>query len=998
MKKFRKILVTAFSLTLTLSLSLCIACSSGNTVTAGGKKDDDADKKIVIQGAADLHISATKTDLSDYSGSVVATDGENTYSITVDDSAVKYGVQGKYELTYKYGELTEKVSVTVYGVPTISITTEYKTTYKYSEFYLGIADGITAKDCFGNDLAVCIYDSANAENTDGSLNVGSYEMTFVAVDNAGQAVYQKKSVTITAEPEKQPVLNNEYSYDVEKDDFVLEISQNDYDYYVALALNGAVIPADYAIKDDGKIVVDGDYLNSILVVDKTVSFKLLTAYGYAASKFTLTDKGIVAYDSTDLDKYFKKSFECLTDYEVPEVQLTNLRQNVKPQYKLYNNNAYVGQFNGIMNLDADGSYILEVELREGQSLKYEFSAFYNLGFSGGKAYTQKDGLTDSVNEKYNFVSYAVRQVNGDTLFTCDNLDKFEEFNGKLKALDVKGKYLLDVIVTPNGSNKQVKQTVDFTVINDKTTVLLSEKEQLDNMCVYTNQPEYTTLEYVYGNIGGRNGAIKWETNKEGNYSQTLIRFSDVYKSAMVKDSYITFDLYAEEKVSIRSWSAPDLLFYNEINGYDKQEIRFYDANGEIITSNDSIWGGKFKSQWITIEYLLPVDWNFDSAYFGITIASSGLYGNNVYLSNIKVSTESYMSDWSMKFSAPSLSISDGGLASWAPVAHACGYEYVINNGEPVQVDSTVLSVQLKDKDTFKVKVLGDDRLYFDSEYCDEQTTEIVIHHNYGSVVNGKVFTVGSEFDFANLSADYTYKTFTLYKGTTQLATATATDNAKFNETFKALKENITYTLKIESTHTEYGEVTDYLDIRFAKEGTVQILSTKADIDNGNMYVNNAEQTLLTYVKENVGGRYATFKWEPRVLDVTATDSMLRFANTETLKEVLKKDNYLVFDMYFTARADIIAALGKDSYLYSDSYKTSDILDFYDENGNKITEGSIADGKLLNKWVTVQIRLSEDYNFSSSWRGLFNSSNKWASFNDANVYISNVRASASSLFE
>lgn len=74
---------------------------------------------------------------------------------------------------------------------------------------------------------------------------------------------------------------------------------------------------------------------------------------------------------------------------------------------------------------------------------------------------------------------------------------------------------------------------------------------------------------------------------------------------------------------------------------------------------------------------------------------------------------------SQKLNTPVVSISNSGLASWAPVTGATGYKYKINNGETKTATGT--SVQLENGQSIKVMAVGNGTTYTDSEWSAEKT-------------------------------------------------------------------------------------------------------------------------------------------------------------------------------------------------------------------------------------------------------------------------------------
>lgn len=66
--------------------------------------------------------------------------------------------------------------------------------------------------------------------------------------------------------------------------------------------------------------------------------------------------------------------------------------------------------------------------------------------------------------------------------------------------------------------------------------------------------------------------------------------------------------------------------------------------------------------------------------------------------------------------APTLTLSDTGNATWEAQKGATGYEYKINDAEPIKVDTTVTGIVLLPGETIVVRALGDGEKYLDSEW------------------------------------------------------------------------------------------------------------------------------------------------------------------------------------------------------------------------------------------------------------------------------------------
>ena len=69
--------------------------------------------------------------------------------------------------------------------------------------------------------------------------------------------------------------------------------------------------------------------------------------------------------------------------------------------------------------------------------------------------------------------------------------------------------------------------------------------------------------------------------------------------------------------------------------------------------------------------------------------------------------------------APTLSISSSGLASWSSVTGAVGYRYILNGGDAISTTAT--SLQLENGDSIKVMAVGNGSSYLDSAYGSEKT-------------------------------------------------------------------------------------------------------------------------------------------------------------------------------------------------------------------------------------------------------------------------------------
>ena len=88
-------------------------------------------------------------------------------------------------------------------------------------------------------------------------------------------------------------------------------------------------------------------------------------------------------------------------------------------------------------------------------------------------------------------------------------------------------------------------------------------------------------------------------------------------------------------------------------------------------------------------------------------------------SNIVTYTQSGDGASPIKLNAPTVTLSNTGLASWQAIAGANGYTYKINGG--AEVNTAATSIQLSDGQSIMVKAVGDGVNYTDSDYSASKT-------------------------------------------------------------------------------------------------------------------------------------------------------------------------------------------------------------------------------------------------------------------------------------
>ena len=144
-------------------------------------------------------------------------------------------------------------------------------------------------------------------------------------------------------------------------------------------------------------------------------------------------------------------------------------------------------------------------------------------------------------------------------------------------------------------------------------------------------------------------------------------------SKMKKGTYLTFDIYTDSAIApffytnsawFGLWDSVGgaTYFATKVDKGSRTDIttytapvfaKVYDENGTQITKG-SFNAGSFNGKWITVEICLPEDMGSPSAdgkynYNGLCIyptatATGTLSGKNIYLSNVRVSETSLMTD------------------------------------------------------------------------------------------------------------------------------------------------------------------------------------------------------------------------------------------------------------------------------------------------------------------------------------------------------------------
>ena len=622
-------------------------------VVGGNNTDTDVSQAVVLVGTGDLYLTknATKADLEALTANVRAQKGEESFSVAVNVEEIMFGVQGAYKIGYSYENIKEEYNVYIYGDLTAGADNEKAVSFAYSKVYTKLADGITFADSFGVSLEAQTLSDGGMMNKDGSLNIGTFTVTYTATDKAGQSLVSSRQVTVTEE--RTPVLTDQ-SYDMADDGLYIQTEKTDYDAFLGISINGQIVPSTGILKRSGEIFVDGDYIHSVAGNTGVQALRYLSSKGYKDVKLTLTDEKSVAIEDKDLTTFEKGYYACYGSYTVPDIVLTNKRQQETPVVKMYKNNVEV-----LLNGDKfepieDGDYELRITVR-GDEYTYKISTYYNLGFTEGMVFTQTDGILSYFDEEnYELAECRVRsfdKTKTHVLYKKDSADfnDIDAFNSGLRALNKNGSYYLSVIAKDK-AGKECSQQVRFMVVGANTQSILSVEEDENNSHLTPNVSENVSIVHTDEEVAGRRGVFQWIglTENTADQSGMLLfnqKFLGTERTYLKKDTFIAFEMYIDGGRCLPLFCV-DGKWYHEFYSGGGENVKFYDEKGNALTG--SYVDGTLCNRWVTVEIKLHADMT-TTQYNGLSFWSDAwggtmLKGRSVYLANVRASTSSLVSD------------------------------------------------------------------------------------------------------------------------------------------------------------------------------------------------------------------------------------------------------------------------------------------------------------------------------------------------------------------
>ena len=647
---------------------------NNSEIVVGGNTNSGAvdTQEIIISGVTDWHIPASQTSLANEIAQVTAMKGEAVQTVQANTSAVKFGQKGTYTVSFTAGNATETCTVTVYDAPIAGAHNGDAITLAYSQIYTSLTEGVEFTDCFGTKLEVAVINDGGIKNADGSLNLGTFTVKYMATDKAGQSLYATRQVTVTEE--KNPTIVGQ-TYDMADDQLVINVDSEDFNNFLSIALDGVAVSEEYYSKSNNTIYIDGNYIFDRFGRTGEVSLRYLSAKGYADTTLTLTDKKTVAIDDSAIEEFALTYFATFTPHKIPSIVLTNHRQSEIPVYQVFKDGVEVELTEQSMTLMQDGDFTLQVTVRD-KVYTYPLTAFYDLGFRDGLSITQdaEDKLSGRFLSEFTYLELRVRSKDGSKTYALykkdsENFGDINAFETLVKSLNKKSGYSLLIRAQKDG--KLYTQTVDMLVTAADATNILTTQDsyQNGNIAPYNSK---ATLSYAMKSVSGRRGTFLWESNG-ASLSGATLRPSAAMCSVLQAGTYLTFDLYYEGNslpalyLNGKTITAAAKAQYNFNGGSgviymwngqipsDKAivddkgtedpsddetsileaAVKVYNANGERVYTHQA-------GAWYTYEVKLP--WAMEYKEYNGIMMYQRAAGANVYIANIKASTTSFMND------------------------------------------------------------------------------------------------------------------------------------------------------------------------------------------------------------------------------------------------------------------------------------------------------------------------------------------------------------------
>ena len=615
--------------------------TEGGKVVVGGVDVGTNHGETVFYKADDLRVTLSVTADTIEHGAYVYENGLKV-GVDLDVSKVAFGTAGEYEIVYRYGEDAVNKKIYIYNVPEISGTESVSVTF--SNAPLEVFGGLTAKDSFGENIDLQILDDGGMMELDGSYNIGTFTVKFVAVDKAGQVAEFNRTVTVTSI--KNPVVSGTHAFDVNDESFSFTLEDDDdCASFVGVSFDGTGVPAEYITKSGNTFTIDNEFFYNYMLNNQLVSdlengdkhvMSVMTSKGKTKTEFTLNDKQDVVYDMSAITEFSYEYYPCFTDIKVEKIALLNKYQRVTPVYKAIQGDTEILLENNMVNLPFDGKWTLEIDLR-GEKVYSEIETYYDLGYKNGTIYGPSNPFKNNLPEGYSLLAFEVREnASGNKVAVCEDINQLNAFTAVVNSLNAKKVYTL---TTKALKGEQIyTQETNFAITKSGVSVLGDDTDS-DN--AYMKEPLSAYLTYTQKEVGGRRGAYRWGSDVENVTSDlAAIRFSEDIRKDMKKDYYITFDIYVSNRTTL-TFSLDKTHSYRLWGEYDDDApIRYFDESGVEINADLPLKGAK----WVTVEIKIEAESVIDTAGISFWVGTDTISNQEIYFANFKVSQSSCMDD------------------------------------------------------------------------------------------------------------------------------------------------------------------------------------------------------------------------------------------------------------------------------------------------------------------------------------------------------------------
>lgn len=360
-----------------LGLLACL-CAAGLAACDNGSDPGTPGESVTytIAGAEDVYLKLSDTDYDFAEGVSVSASNGSAATLSVNDSAVKFGVAGTYDVVYSCGDQSVTVKAYVFALPAIADAEQGAIQSEYADVQANLYKGLTATDSLGQPLDIAVVEGTENPLYDerGIPQYGEHQITYSATDRVGQTTTYTRTFEVIVGQNTPSVTDGAVSADVADD--VVSISVDLKGQPVSALYIGDVQVSDMSVTD-GSIQITMDDLteqHSVGEYDAT----LMTNGGYADFKFTLSDAKPMQLGWWGLDNWAYTAGTENCAFPVPEK--LEPRQDISFEYALKSvGGTVLNSEDGLFTAPAQaGKYTLSVTYSRGQDSEIKDLSVYIL--------------------------------------------------------------------------------------------------------------------------------------------------------------------------------------------------------------------------------------------------------------------------------------------------------------------------------------------------------------------------------------------------------------------------------------------------------------------------------------------------------------------------------------------------------------------------------------------------------------------------------------------